>query len=360
MNVKLTKARTKLLLDNVFFSTLALKLRPVETKDISTMCTDGLTLTYNPEFVDSLPLNQLMGVICHEVLHCAFLHHTRRGERDPKKWNIAADYAVNYLLLRDFGMVLPDDALFSDEYRGMSVEAIYNNLPDQPEMPECEWGTVEDGSDDDAAGTLAEQENEWTVAVKAAAESAKASGSIPASLQDMLNKAQARVNWREQLSRLLSGSAKTDYNWYPPDVQYIHRHLHVPTLNDPSLGTLAFAIDTSGSVSNEELSQFLGELQSILDQLHFEKITIVHCDTAIHKIEEFEPGEELTAKVYGRGGTSFKPVFEWCEENPVDGLIYFTDMEPYSWPDEPDYPIYWGRTKEKDAPYGNHIDVFRG
>jgi len=360
---KITKARTKLLLDNVFFSTLALKLKPVETTRIDTMATDGVHLLYSPEFVDPLPIRQLIGVICHEVLHCAFLHHIRRNDRDPKKWNRAADYAINILLIEDFGMELPPDRLYDSQYRGMSAEAIYNKLPDTEDEgnnAECPWGQVTDAKDQDKEGTVAEQESEWDISTKAAAEMAKSAGQLPAGLSDLITKAQAKVNWREQLSRLLSGTAKTDYNWFPPDIQYIHRGLHIPTLNSPSLGNLTFAIDTSGSVRNEELSQFLGELQDILDHLHFEKLTIIHCDTEIQHIEEFEPGDELKAEVHGRGGTHFEPVFDWCRENPTDALIYFTDMEPYRWPEEPEIPVYWGRTQDRDAPYGNHIDVFRG
>lgn len=359
-STKITKARTKLLLHNVFFSTLALKLRP-EASEMETMATDGIRLLYSPKFVLDITMEELQGVICHEVLHCAFLHHTRRGQRDPKKWNRATDYAINLLLTEDFKMELPEGGLIDTIYRGMSAEEIYNRMPKLPEddEPECLWGKIMDAGDTDIEGTVIEQEVEWEISSKAAAEQARAAGKLPGALDELITKAQARVNWREQLHTLLSGTAKTDYSWYPPDVQYIQRRMHIPTLNEPSLGHLTFAIDSSASVHILELGQFMGELQDILDHLHFESLTIIQCDTTIQNIEELDPGDELVPKVHGRGGTRFEPVFEYCEDHQTDALIYFTDMEPFNWPAAPSFPVFWGRTQDKDAPYGTHIDVFR-
>ena len=359
---KITKARTRLLLDNVFFSTLALKLTPVATTRIETLGTDGVQLLYNAEFVDSLPIGQLMGVICHEVLHCAMLHHTRRNDREVSKWQRACDYAINPLLLDDFQMELPPDRLYDAQYKGMSVDEIYTKLEDTDDgdNAECPWGSIGDADEDDRAGTVQEQETEWTISSKAAAEMARSVGKLPGGLGQLIEKAQAMVNWREQLARLLSSQSKTDFSWFPPDIQYIQYGLHIPTLNSPSLGNLTFAIDTSASVNDYELGQFVGELQDILDHLAFESLTIIHCDTEIKHISTLEPGDDLTCEVHGRGGTRFEPVFEYCEEHPTDALIYFTDMEPWEWPEEPEYPVFWGRTQDKDAPYGQHIDVFRG
>jgi len=362
---KITKARTRLLLDNVFFSTLALKLTPVESTKTETLDTNGVQLFYNKEFVDPMPIGQLMGVICHVVLHCAMLHHTRRNDREVTKWERACDYAINPLLLDDFNMELPPDRLYDSQYKGMSVEEIYTKLEDTDDEEgsgnaECPWGGAGEAKDDDKAGTVQEQETEWTIASKAAGEMAKSAGSLPGGLSQLIEKAQAVVNWREQLSRLLSGHSKTDFNWFPPDIQYIQYGLHIPTLDSPSLGNLTFAIDTSASVNDHELAQFVGELQDILDHLEFESLTIIHCDTEIKHVFTLEPGDDMSCEVHGRGGTRFEPVFEYCEEHPTDALIYFTDMEPWEWPEEPDFPVFWGRTQDKDAPYGQHIDVFRG
>ena len=96
------------------------------------MWTDGKTLAYNPAWINGLTLDEVKGVLCHEVMHVALLHNLRRDQRDPAKWNMAADHAVNPILL-DANMTLPKDGLIGREYEGMAAEEIYNRLPQDQE-----------------------------------------------------------------------------------------------------------------------------------------------------------------------------------------------------------------------------------
>jgi predicted metal-dependent peptidase len=75
---RIQKARTTLLLDHPFFGTLLFRLRGRETCSVATMATDGVSLFYNPGFVDALTTPQLVGVLAHEVLHPVLQHHIRR------------------------------------------------------------------------------------------------------------------------------------------------------------------------------------------------------------------------------------------------------------------------------------------
>ena len=77
---KFLKARAKLLMEQPFFGTLALRLKVIETEDIDTAATDGTRLMYNAKFVEKLTPHELVGLIAHEVLHCVFNHMTRRQE----------------------------------------------------------------------------------------------------------------------------------------------------------------------------------------------------------------------------------------------------------------------------------------
>ena len=120
-----TQARTTLLLDHPFFGSLLFRLKGREQRSIPTMATDGVSLYYNPEFVDTLNSATLAGVLAHEVMHPALQHHLRRSKRDPRRWNEACDYAINPLLL-DAGLSLPDGVLVDQRFRGMSAEQIYN------------------------------------------------------------------------------------------------------------------------------------------------------------------------------------------------------------------------------------------
>jgi predicted metal-dependent peptidase len=128
--VRIQKARTALLLDHPFFGSLLFRLGGRASGSIQTMATDGLSLFYNPEFVETLNSAELAGVLAHEVMHPALQHHTRRGDRDRKRWNMACDYAINPLLL-DAGLTLPKDVLIDHRFRGMSAERIYNLIDEQ-------------------------------------------------------------------------------------------------------------------------------------------------------------------------------------------------------------------------------------
>jgi predicted metal-dependent peptidase len=141
--VRIQKARTALLLDHPFFGSLLFRLGGRASNSIQTMATDGVSLFYNPAFVDTLNVAELAGVLAHEVMHPALQHHTRRGDRDRKRWNMACDYAINPLLL-DAGLTLPKDVLIERRFRGMSAERTYNLIEEQ--------GTAQDPSEQSASG----------------------------------------------------------------------------------------------------------------------------------------------------------------------------------------------------------------
>jgi predicted metal-dependent peptidase len=131
VKLKLSKARTGLILDQPFFGSLALRMPMVEDKGIPTLCTDGKQIRYNPDFVAKLTLDETKGVLAHEVMHPAMQHHTRRGEREPRRFNQAADYAINPIL-KAARFTLPEGHLDSPAYHGKGAEEIYSMLPVDP------------------------------------------------------------------------------------------------------------------------------------------------------------------------------------------------------------------------------------
>jgi predicted metal-dependent peptidase len=139
--LRIQRARTTLLLDHPFFGTLLFRLGGKASRSVATMATDGISLFYNPEFVETLNAAELAGVLAHEVMHPALQHHTRRGDRSPVRWNIACDYAINPILF-DAGLTLPKDVLIDNRFRGMSAERIYN-LIEEDEKEEGSTGQCE-------------------------------------------------------------------------------------------------------------------------------------------------------------------------------------------------------------------------
>lgn len=91
---------------------------------MKTMATDGVSLLWNPEFVETLNAATLAGTLAHEVMHPALRHHLWRSGRDPKRWNIACDYAINPLLV-DAGLSLPESVPLENQFREMSADQIY-------------------------------------------------------------------------------------------------------------------------------------------------------------------------------------------------------------------------------------------
>lgn len=141
---KMSRAMTRLIVHHPFFGSIGLTLNVSPSDAVPTMCTDGVSILWSPAFVDRLNLDEVIGVLAHEIMHVVLKHMLRRGNRDPMKWNIAADLAINPILVKG-GFTLPEGGLLDHAYDGMSAEAIYERLPQNAEAPAGSgFGEVED------------------------------------------------------------------------------------------------------------------------------------------------------------------------------------------------------------------------
>jgi predicted metal-dependent peptidase len=402
---RIKKARTVLLLDHPFFGALIFRLRLVPAPGIPTMATDGSALYYNPAFVDSLTPSQLVGCLAHEVMHPGLQHHTRRGDRDPRAWNEAADLAINPLLL-DAGLDLPDGVLVDDQYRGMSAEQIFNlrdqsckqkqnqgqndpssspsgndaadgqsgaspspGTPDpHPVESQGGFGQVMDAPNPEAPGQpLSEaqrsiEEAEWRAAVEMATIASTMAGKLPAGLERSLKEANsAKVDWRDQFRRAFAGTIPNDYSWAKPNRRYLHAGLYLPGIQKNGIGEIAIAVDCSGSVSERELGQFSAEINTLVAEHSPETVHVLYFDSKVQRYDRYSSGETVSLTPTGGGGTDFAPVIHYLEEQGTcpHVLIYLTDLEGH-FPDvEPDYPVIWVSTSRQTAPFGEtiHIDA---
>jgi predicted metal-dependent peptidase len=390
---RLQKARTTLLLDHPFFGSLLFRLKGRESRSIKTMATDGISLFYNPDFVDTLNAATLCGVLAHEVLHPGLQHHVRRSGRNPKRWNEACDYAINPILL-DAGLHLPEGVLVDHRFRGMSAEQIYNQFPteaeqepgDQDDMQETEGdgaasphaspgdsgepsapitgggiGQVLDApAADEEAPTIEEQAREWSVAINQAVTLAKQAGKVPAGIERTLDgAAEASVDWRELLRRAWSETTPEDYSWMRPNRRHIWAGLYLPGVVRQGVGEIAIAVDCSGSVNSRQLRLFEAEVRSILEGQRPQRVYVLYFDAVVHKVETFEAGERVSLNSVGGGGTEFGPCFEWLGEHGVQPqtLVFLTDLYG-SFPDlEPAYPVLWASTGGRQAPFGQIVPM---
>jgi predicted metal-dependent peptidase len=363
--MKMSRAVTQLVVRHPFFGSVCLSVKMAPDPTIPTMCTDGTSILWSPSFVDEMIQDECTGVLAHEVMHIVMKHMLRRGERDPERWNYACDYVINPILL-EAGFVLPKGALFDPQYANLTAEAVYDRLPENIEQQAkgAGFGEVVDAKDKSGKPlSPAEQkqmEADIDSKVMMAANAAKAVGKLPAKIDQMIQQMQkAQVDWRDVLRRFIGGDQPDDYSMRRPQRTMYHMAgIVAPSIQKAGAGNLVVGIDTSGSVSHHELTQFLGELNAVSEDTEPTSITVITCDTHVQTVQRYERGELIEEiKVGGRGGTMVTPVFQYIEENEleVDSMIYFSDMEIWDYPEQaPHYPTLWVSSwdQAKPAPFG--------
>jgi predicted metal-dependent peptidase len=368
---KLTAARTAMVLDSPFFGTLALSLAPKEDPTCPTAWVDGRNLGYNPTFIESLPHAELVGLIAHEVMHCAMGHPWRRGGRDHKLFNVAADIAINGDL-KDSGFTMGKDWLFPDaSQKGKSAEWIYARLPQPKPQPNGSGkgrgtgkpdpaGEVRDApTGDDEDGHPAPTEGEWKQRTAEALQAAKMAGHLPSGLARMVEEALGeKIDIRSLLLRFFSERTKDDFSWHRPSPRYLHMGIFLPSMDSPALGEVAVLVDTSGSVSGVGLQRARSILQEVLDEVNPLGVTLYFVDTKVHGVHRMERGEPLTWEPKGGGGTSFASFFAAPMETPPVCIIGISDLYADFGSVTHDAPVLWlTDTKGVQAPFGETVYV---
>lgn len=395
---RVSAARRSLILDQPFFGVLALKLELIEDQSpaTKTLKTDGKRLWFNPEYVATLSKYELVGVMAHEVLHCANGHVWRREHRDPQDWNEAADLAINPIVL-DAGMVLPEGALDGSAYKGMSPEEIYERRKQEKSQQQQSEGGAdqsqksqnqnqnqnqgqgqgqpnsesEGGDQDDDFGcgqiidcdeqSTTQTKAEWSAAVLSAAKSAQATGKLPKGMERLIEEIKnPPQDWRSILRRFVQQNAREDYSWRMPNKRFLYSGLYLPSMASESMPPMVIAIDTSGSIDSMTCNQFAKEVNSIVQDMQPETVYIVYCDAKVQGVDVFEKGEPITIIPKGFGGTDFRPVFKWVEEQGIDPscLVYLTDMAGPFPKNEPDFPVLWGDTYGYfPQPWGEKVKI---
>jgi len=373
---KIARAMARTVLDHPFFATLLLGMRLREDRKTRTACTNGREVRYNPKFIDGLTVDQVVFMFAHLVMHVAHHHPLRRSARNLGRFNKAGDYAVN-AILKDAGLSMIPGALYKKEYDQLATEQIYERLPgssgennDPPGSGnETCWeddpggcGGFEDATDEYgnplSKSERQREEAKVTLALQRAAQAAKAQGKLPGSLErlvhDLINPI---IDWRELLRTFIDDTARNDYSWLHPNRRHIADGIFLPSFRSKGMKPLVLAVDTSGSIGQEDLNQFQAELNDIL--LSFPAtVHVVYCDSAISGTETVTPEEyPVQLRAAGFGGTDLRPPFEWAEKNAPDAgcIIYLTDLQGPGPDVDPGVPTLWiSTTRERDLPECYH------
>ena len=410
IETKLAAARTRLILDKPFLGALVLRLpmNPAKPDWCKTTATDARAFYYNPEYIGSLTLDQTQFMLAHEALHCALSHFARRQHRVIHKWDLACDYAINPLLIDD-GLKPPPNALVMPMYKGMTAEEIYPLIDDNDEsetldkhaydqdnqsrgsntgrtekdlerqqqepqqQDQGEQGNQggersakpEDGGAADEPQPLTPDEQEtlsvqWQQRMAGAAQQAMQAGKLGGELKRMIDHLlQPQLPWRMLLARYMTAISRDDYSYSRPsrrEGDYV-----LPSLRSGQTD-LVVAVDTSGSIKDSEIEEFIEEIDALKGQVRA-RVTLLPCDAALCKGApfRFEPWEQFSRpdEIKGGGGTSFVPVFQWVAKEGIqpDLLLYFTDADGEFPKQEPHYPVIWlvkGRSK---VPWGQRIQL---
>ena len=222
------------------------------------------------------------------------------------------------------------------------------------------------GSNETSVDTAAE-EQAWDEAMHQALNIARAEGKVPGSVEETVRNAHAStLDWQALLRRYMTGAAKRDYSWSAPNRRLIDSGLYLPSIRSEGIDTIAVIIDTSDSVPAGTLGQFWAELREIVAEIRPERVFVLQVDAALQDAAEYGPDDlpdEITLK--GRGGTDFRPGFEWLDEQGIQPSVclYLTDMECSSYPEaEPPYPILFcdwspSPSEQNPQPWGECIRI---
>ena len=354
---KLITARIGLLLKAPFFGNMATRLQLINADEwCGTAATDGRKFYYNSEFINSLPLKQLEFLFGHEVLHVIYDHMDRRGDREPRLSNIAADYCVNADLLdQKIGEKIPV-GLYDAKYKGWSYEEVYDHLYQNADKINInklmsqlldEHLDGEDDSDGDGDGdkdsngrprlSAADKQaikDEVKEAMLAAAQAVGA-GNLPAGVKRLVqDMTEPVINWKELIQQQIQSTVKDDWTWMRPSRRGWHLDAILPGRKPGEQIDVCIAIDMSGSIGEEDSRAFLSEIRGIMDSYDEYKITVWCFDTDIYNMQVFNSDNMDTIENYqpmGGGGTDFMANWNFMIENNIEPkkFIMFTDGMPF-------------------------------
>ena len=322
----LNKAKIQLMTypDSTFFTTVLFSLVHIWDDTIDTAATNGKYIKYNIEFFMSLDAEERLFLLLHETLHVVLMHMCRLDGRDPVRWNMAADYVINALLI-SLGYKMPKMGLYDPQYIGMSTEEVYKLLPQIPSQT-CPWPDLEELPEEikEEVNTAIEE-----ILIRAAIQSKMAEdkpGTIPGEVQIFLdNLLKPNLPWHRILRKDMNSLAKHDYSFRRPNRRFQPDH-YLPSMYSEVLVDVAIGTDTSGSVSDHDYSTIITETASIFKSVKPKKISLIQFDTKIKDVSILKSVQDLRSiKFEGRGGTNIHPLLNWAVINKPQLLLVFTD-----------------------------------
>lgn len=341
---KLIKARVGLQGEKPFFAYLVLHLNMQERNDMP-MKTCGVdnycNFYYDKKWIEGLTDEQAKMVLCHEVLHIALLHLLRQGERNKELFNWACDIAANEILMKDgFEMLegcLSGELFNINDVINKTAEEIYDILYKKIHRNKKGIGQIGKGRFDNhifekgkSKKDIRKEEEKWKQILTEAVTYAKQRGNIPKGMERFADKIlYPSVNWRTLLYRYITKTIPHDFTYNYPSKKSQATGIYMPSIVKEEVD-VAVSIDTSGSIGQEELNEFLSEIVGISRSFIHLNMFIIVCDCEIYGVYDIKNGNMgkiMAIKIKGGGGTSHYPVFKYLEKEKPNTrlLVAFTD-----------------------------------
>ena len=357
--LSLSKTAKALMLLEPYYGFFLIMLNKTWRQDLPTagVSKNGINyqLAINEEFWTSLSEEHQLGLLKHELLHIAFGHLTSFGSFSDKKLaNVAMDMEINQYIDTDW---LPKGGIMIEDYEDLNLDrkagcryyykklqelkqekdknGTCGNEPMDKLLDDIENGDIPDHSTWEEFDDLSEAEKKLIdkqlqkVLSDAKEQTVKKRGRIPGEIEGVITIEEIvapKFDWRGYMRRFTGVSTKVF-------TKKIRRKENRKFPESPGLKLkmkqhMLLGIDTSGSVSDSELQEFMSEINHIYKA--GVDVTIIQCDASIRSIEPYKGKHEL--EVQGRGGTEFDPVLEYYNENQkrYTSLVYFTDGECYT------------------------------
>jgi predicted metal-dependent peptidase len=365
---KLDKAKTALVLDQPFFASLLLKYPMVATENVPTAGVDAKgQIYYNPKFIETLTVPQIVYLLAHEVMHRAGMHVIRKGDRDAKTWNDACDAWVNDTLdASGVGEFIQGGVKYPGA-KDKTVDELYEIFQAMKQNGNDKGGGSGGGSggigsdlmEGEGDGEMTQEEIEQIEAqtkidVAQAAAAAKTMGKLPAHLQRYADQLiHVKTPWYEILERFMTNKVRNEQTWARPNRRFQSLGLYMPTISSVgSMGEVVIGVDTSGSIGPKELAEFGGHVNRILEQCNPSRVHVVYCDSRVAHVDEYTSDEfPIKLSPHGGGGTDMREIFNYVEQHAIEpeAIIVLTDnYTPF--PDREIFPTVWASTTEVAAP----------
>lgn len=366
---RLTSSRIKILKKSPFFGTLLLHSETEVSENIGTLATDGNKIIISERFINKLSESELQGCLIHEVMHMALKHVQRMKKEfveDAYTANVACDIVVNGII-EDNGFKIPTEAIRDNKLKHLSVKEIYHILKKEKREDkksfnnkyggcnQCMDGKSNSGSDsngdsdkeEESGGSDSKVKTNWDDVLKKAVMISKMKdyGLQGAGIDRIINEMlDPGLNWRDILYKYITDH-KTDFQGF--DRRFISNNLYLDDLDGDKLEVMIF-IDTSGSVDNKLLAEFLSEIRFAVGSVPKVEGKLWCFDTKLYEMGDIMDILDSTKINFkGGGGTSFTPAMKLIDKNAKESLstrtlgIIFTDgYADSNWP-IPECDILW-------------------